>query len=152
MSDTIKVHLEVECGSCKGTGLYCGFAEGPGVAVVCHTCDGSGKSVIKETYKKFTKRKSRKDVKVVVATNPGIGLRVGDAGISYAEWKNGVPFDPGTEARKAVCPAWWYQSADYKKKPDWKECQGLGGFRQCPSFKANEKCWERWDKEFGKKA
>jgi len=36
-----------ECSSCHGTGLYSGMCEGPGVAVVCLTCDGLGGTVTK---------------------------------------------------------------------------------------------------------
>jgi hypothetical protein len=31
-----------ECTKCKGTGLYVGFAEPPGTAVICRTCKGIG--------------------------------------------------------------------------------------------------------------
>ncbi len=33
-----------ECVACSGTGLYKGFAEPPGTAVICHTCSGKGYS------------------------------------------------------------------------------------------------------------
>ena len=34
--------VRVECYSCHATGLYVGFAEPPGVAVICLTCGGLG--------------------------------------------------------------------------------------------------------------
>jgi len=54
-----------------------------------------------------------------------------------------------SENRLFTCPAWWYQSADYEKKPRWKECLVCGSFSSCNSFVEKEKCWKRWDVEFG---
>lgn len=34
--------FDCECRSCGATGLYCGFAEPRGVAVVCLECNGRG--------------------------------------------------------------------------------------------------------------
>jgi len=51
--------------------------------------------------------------------------------------------------RNYTCPAWWYQIADYKRKPDWDECLILGSFSSCAHFSKKEKCWEKWDKENG---
>jgi hypothetical protein len=49
--------------------------------------------------------------------------------------------------RKYTCPAWWYQSADYKKKPNWKECLACGSFSSCKHFSIKQNCWDRFDKE-----
>lgn len=53
----------------------------------------------------------------------------------------------GEKMRKFTCPAWWYQSVDYEKKPDWEECIGMGSFSNCKHFKNKDFCWERFDKE-----
>jgi hypothetical protein len=145
--------IKVLCESCDGTGLYCGFAEGKGVAVVCNGCDGTGQTEI--SYKEYAGRKGRRGVKWVYQTNPGIGLGGDDpskyGGMSIKDWKAGKPFVPGMENRACVCPAWWYQGADYKKKPEWDDkdqrCIDMGSFSDCKHFKKKEKCWERWDRE-----
>lgn len=56
-------HVEAECSSCGGTGVYCGFCEPPGTAVVCLTCDGTGCETI--SYRPFTGRKRKHGVKTV---------------------------------------------------------------------------------------
>ena len=146
------------CQSCKSTGLYVGMAELDGAAVVCHTCKGSGKARHVFEYEEFENRKKRKDVKQVYQSNPGsiIGTR-GDGtfkledfgGMPYGEWFNGKPFVDGMENRKFTCPAWWYQTADYDRKPNWKECGWGGSFSNCKEFGNKAECWKRWDKEFG---
>lgn len=147
------------CKACEATGLYVGMAERDGAAVVCHNCDGSGRAVHRFEYEDFTKRAKRKDVKRVFQTNPGIGIGTGKngefkledfGGMAYADWLESKPFVDGMENRRFTCPAWWYQSADYKRKPNWKECEG-GSFSSCSKFCDKAKCWERWDKEFGQK-
>ena len=53
--------------------------------------------------------------------------------------------------RIITCPAWWYQVADYEKKPQWGECLLGTGWRfdECEHFANKAECWDRWDKEFG---
>ena len=55
--------LEVQCGTCRGTGVYHGFAEPKGVGVVCGECDGTGAKTLK--YEPFTGLKQRNDVETV---------------------------------------------------------------------------------------
>jgi hypothetical protein len=152
------IEFDEKCRACKGTGLYVGIAERDGSAVVCHTCNGTGCHHFKYEYEDFTERIPRADVNQVVQVNPGIiigkgaqgGYVLSDfGGMSYQDWQAGKPFEAGMEMRRFVCPAWWYQSADYKKKPDWDECLACGSFSGCSSFKTKERCWARWDKEFG---
>jgi hypothetical protein len=112
------------------------------------------------TYKDFTGRKLRTDVSRVVRVNPGIILGVGATkrgeiltresfgGLNYEDWFNGKPFVPGTEDRAHTCPAWFYQSADYDKRPKWDECGVCGTFSDCKEFKNKAACWARWDKEY----
>lgn len=150
----VKKHLEIvmECGACSGTGLYVGMAERDGAAVVCHQCDGTGRYVFKQSYNEFEGRQKRKEIKRVYRTNPGIcvnGTGAVPGGVSYKDWVDDPKSvnKPGTEMREHVCPAWWYQGADYKKKPNWKECIGMGTFSSCKSFPNKGECWKRWDKE-----
>lgn len=150
----MKIEFDQKCPSCKGTGLYVGFAEKDGIAVVCHTCKGTGKYHFVHEYEEFDQRKVRTDVRKVIQHNPGfvVGKVNGDdswvGGIDYSEWLNGKRFEIGMEMRKSVCPAWWYQSVDYDKKPEWDECIGYGSFSGCKHFSSKEKCWERWNNEF----
>lgn len=150
------IEFDEKCKSCKGTGLYMGMAERNGAAVVCHTCKGTGCHHVKFEYEDFVKREPEPKAVRVYNVNPGIMIGTGNGhkledfgGMPVTEWEDGKPFTPGTENRKFTCPAWWYQSADYKKKPDWKECwSALGSpFSSCKHFSTKEKCWARWDKE-----
>lgn len=148
-----------QCKKCRGTGLYVGMAEGDGFAVVCHSCDGTGKQEEKVEYEPFTERKERSDVRWVVQTNPGISLHVGGenklgytdfGGQHYSSWAAGNPFKHGMEMRQFTCPAWWYHVVDYKKKPEWDECNlNLGRpFYACKHFDQKGRCWKRLDREF----
>ena len=141
-----------ECKSCSGTGLYIGFAEKDGASVICNKCKGAGKQHQYFEYTEFTGRKDNSKATHVFAVNPGIGVdngKITPGGVSKEEWMadSRSPFQPGNELRQHTCPAWWYQSADYNKKPDWKECLGVGTFARCQYFPTKHKCWERWDKE-----
>lgn len=146
-------HVE-QCRECQGTGLYLGFAERDGIAVVCRNCKGTGASRYRHEYEEFKGRREREDVVRVLRGNPGIivGSLHGNysrfGGMSYFDWTRGEPFSPGSEMRDFVCPAWWYQSVDGGKKPHWKEC-GFGAFSECKHFPDKASCWTRWDKEFG---
>ncbi|HEC72088.1 MAG: hypothetical protein ACTSW7_00790 [Candidatus Thorarchaeota archaeon] len=149
------IEYTIECSACKGTGIYCGFAEKDGIGVVCHSCDGEGeiKTTEEFTESRYFKRKNRKGIKLVLQYNPGMIVGVNEklsyedwGGMSYEEWKKKGKFPPKSEMRKYICPAWWYQNIDYKKKPDWNEC-GFGAFSDCKHFKNKAACWKRWDKE-----
>jgi hypothetical protein len=58
------VTVKAECGECRGTGLYSGFAEPKGVAVICLRCAGTGCMDLK--YTPFTKRVRRQGIKYVM--------------------------------------------------------------------------------------
>jgi len=149
------IDILIECPACKGTGLYVGIAESDGVAVVCNQCKGKGSYRFHYEYNEFTGRKEMDNILRVYECNPGIGIGVdGDRGIdltdfggmSYEDWlKNGV-FPAGSEMRRFVCPAWWYQITDYSKKPHWIEC-GFGRFSNCSYFGKKKECWKRFDEE-----
>lgn len=150
------IEIREKCPSCDGTGLYIGLAERDGAAVVCHNCNGTGCHVFTHIYEDFEKRFDSIKVKRVYATNPGICIGTGNkgeltlksfGGMPYRDWLVGKPFPPKSENRKYTCPAWWYQSADYKKKPHWPECITLGSFLSCDHFKTKHLCWVKFDKE-----
>jgi hypothetical protein len=143
------ITIEIECSSCGGTGLYIGFAESEGAAVVCKMCDGTGKTLM--SYKPFVKRNPPSNkIWKVFQTNIGYGLnKNSQGGMPIEDWNANKPFPKGSEDREHVCPAWYYQSADYKKKPSWVECQ-CNAFVDCRHFSNKDGCWKRWDKEFGK--
>jgi hypothetical protein len=153
MSKPHTFSVKAKCGSCGGTGLYVGLGERDGSAVVCHTCKGTGCQTLTLTWDDFTGRVDRPEVRRVVQANPGICVGTGNGhaladfgGMPADAWRRGEPFPAGSEMRRFTCPAWWYQSADYKKKPDWKEC-GYGAFSACDHFKNKAACWERFDRE-----
>lgn len=86
----MKTTVKTECSSCSGTGLYRGFAEPPGVAVICVNCDGTGCQEI--LYTPFSCRKKRYDVQTVQRTRgtlvfAGVGPTGGT--ISYQEFLQG---------------------------------------------------------------
>jgi len=141
--------IDVECSSCDGTGLYSGMAERDGLAVVCHRCDGSGKQTLK--FIPFTGRRTATGVRRVIEVNPGMMLSpdiIGNAGLPYEEWDRGPGFPPGSEVREFCCPAEWYQSADYARKPRWDECAGPGRtFARCEHYDKRGACWKRFDRE-----
>lgn len=144
-----RISFDEVCPSCHGTGLYQGMSERDGFAVVCYKCKGTGCHHFVHEYEPFTERQPKDGVRTVLQCNPGI--MVGGevdcfGGISYAEWLQGKPFVIGMEMRQFTCPAWWYQLADYSKKPDWRECT-YGMFSGCRNFKNKHLCWERFDKE-----
>ena len=150
-----KIEFDAQCESCKATGLYVGVCERDGMAVVCHSCKGTGKVHRVITYSDFEGRQQREDVKRVLQVNCGIVAGENKAkqitieqfgGMTYNDWLAGGRFQLGMEMREFTCPAWFYQSADYKKKPDWDEC-GFGSFSACASFPTKDRCWERFDAE-----
>lgn len=148
-----KLEYDEVCKSCDGTGLYIGFAENDGAAVVCNNCKGTGCHHVKIEYEDFGQKLLHATAIRVFEANPGIGIGSGDGycledfgGMSYEDWINGNPFPAKSEMRKYTCPSWWYQSAYYKKKPNWDECEIKGAFRSCRHFNNKHKCWERFDK------
>jgi hypothetical protein len=86
----MKQSVKAECNSCKGTGLYHGFCEANGEAVVCLGCDGTGCATI--TYTPFTKRHGKRGIKVVRRSRGTfIATGVGGHGesVTYAEFQEG---------------------------------------------------------------
>lgn len=84
--------IKVECDSCRGTGLYSGFAEAKGEAVICQACDGRG--WYKYSFKKFKGRKKKAGIKTIrVSRGSFIATGVGGAGksMTYAEFEKNFP-------------------------------------------------------------
>ena len=83
-------YVKAECGSCEASGLYCGFVESEGTAVVCLSCDGSGCKTI--SYRPFIKRKGRLGIKTVSLSRGSFILSCGSVGdsITYKEFTKGA--------------------------------------------------------------
>lgn len=85
------MNIECECRDCGGTGVYCGFCEAKGTAVICLSCNGTGKRTY--TERAFTGLKRRKGVTSVynsrgkfIAT--GVGA-VPERSVSYVDFLKG---------------------------------------------------------------
>lgn len=79
--------IDIECQSCRATGVYCGFCEAPGEAVVCLGCGGTGKQ--KFQYEPFKGRKSKRGIKTVrKSIGKSLATGIGGTGrsITYAEF------------------------------------------------------------------
>lgn len=82
--------VKVECAACSSTGLYSGFAEPKGTAVVCVKCGGSGCCEI--NFVPFTRRKGCLNIQTVRRSQGTfIGTGVGPTGesITYQEFQQG---------------------------------------------------------------
>lgn len=146
-----KIEYDYQCAACQGTGLYVGFAEQAGYAVVCSSCKGTGKVHRVIEYDDYEGRQPREGVHTVLACNPGIvvGGDLDFGGQSFAAWEAGKSFPPGSEMRDFTCPAWWYQTCNYARRPHWDECE-WGRFSDCTHFTNKSVCWRRFDREEGK--
>jgi len=83
--------VEHECKDCGGTGVYCGFCEPKGTAVICLGCNGTGKQA--SMFRAFTGRKRRKGVKAVYNSRgsfilTGVGA-VPEHSVSYVDFLKG---------------------------------------------------------------
>lgn len=82
--------VKTECIACDATGLYSGFAEPKGTAVICLECDGSGCKEI--CFTPFTRRKGRRGIDIIRRSQGSfIPTGVGPAGgaITYKEFQQG---------------------------------------------------------------
>lgn len=89
--------MKIECVSCGATGLYKGFAEPEGTAVICNDCKGQGYREIRAVahgVELFRGRKSNAKIRRV-ATDGGLWmLRTGNPStISIEEFYEKVPED-----------------------------------------------------------
>jgi hypothetical protein len=150
---------DCQCDSCGGTGLYVGMAERTGAAVICVNCKGTGKVHIKETYKEFTERKKKKDVKRVyetaggycithkdITTPEGKIIHFSNFGVDYNGWLRGEKPLPIEELH---CP---YQHTSQELQTNdvndlyKNRCNkylSLGGYiSNCQGRKEMRKCWD----------
>jgi hypothetical protein len=145
----MRIEIDEVCSFCDGTGIYVGMAERDGYGIVCNKCSGTGGYRFVHEYEHFKNRKVRSDVNRVLQCNPGIvvGSNLDFGGKSYIEWLENGYFESGSEMRKFTCPAWWFQTANYKQKPEWEQCIISGTFSGCKEFLNKKRCWEIYDKE-----
>lgn len=158
-----KIKLDVECPECSGTGLYKGFAEQDGCAVVCSSCKGTGKYKFQYEYKEFKKRNIRKDVKRVFDGSHVYGCSAKDYtdketgktihfskyGCTYEEWLKGIKPKPVEEL---YCP-YIYVGCSYGNEPLKKCRKNVGNFvSKCKEYYNKEQCWkEYWKIKGGSK-
>lgn len=84
--------VKVDCPHCRATGLYCGFAEPKGTAVVCRGCDGKG--WVMNTIRPFAGRKRREGINTIrYSAGTFIATGVGPVGkaMSYEEFEKACP-------------------------------------------------------------
>lgn len=159
----MKIKLDIECQSCRGTGVYVGIAEKDGAAVVCYTCKGTGCEKYSFTYEPFKGRKERKGVSRVYKNTYGfciapkvLTLQIGGdvqidfskEGVSYQEFLKGKMPE---HIKTFACPMMADQSACHNKKGFVDICHekgmSYGGFISKCSYQHNKKeCWERFKK------
>jgi len=86
----MRKEVKAECTACGATGVYSGFCEPEGTAVVCIRCSGTGCQII--SYVPFESRRRRKGIKTVSQSRGGfIATGVGATGkpITYSEFLKG---------------------------------------------------------------
>ena len=156
-----KIEMEIECPSCKGTGVYVGMAERGGASVVCNTCKGSGKKLYCYSYNDFTGRKITENVKRVYKQSCGYVItpdkmvfdKIGEIdmsvkGVSYQEFIDGkIPDD----IEELGCPMITDQGACHDIKGFTNECNNLNGgwvgvLKTCKNQCNKKECWERFHK------
>lgn len=95
----------IECRKCAGSGLYVGFCERDGFAVVCRNCSGSGCEKFEVTP--FIARKEKQGIMRVVEKNPGVTMGGPDfdafGGMLYSDWLAGKPLPKQSEMRDQDC-------------------------------------------------
>jgi len=148
-----RIELDIECKSCGGTGVYRGMTERKGAAVVCTTCNGTGKQTHTFEYTEFTGRKLAHGVERVYLTGMGYQLvpykitydDVGEIdmskeGVSYAEFMAGVM--PG-HVERLGCPMNASQS-DCNKIIGFKHQCTYDVLRNCEHYGNKAECWKRF--------
>ena len=142
------------CKACGGTGLYKGFAEKEGCAVVCNQCNGNG-------FKKTAsgERKLCNDVKRVFAHSAGFvhaatgkyknektgkWFNFEDGGCTYQEWLAGLKPQP---VKTLYCPyLWTQQELQTRDKNGLYENHcgkhlHLGSITDCNRYPKMHECW-----------
>lgn len=81
--------LNVECGTCNGTGVYKDTKLKEGEGIVCLDCEGKGSRTV--AYVPFTQRKQRTDIGVVFRSRrPDGKYGVYPNPVTYAEFLAGM--------------------------------------------------------------
>lgn len=160
-----KIEIDVQCPACGGSGVYCGFAEGKGTAVVCNRCNGSGKYHYVYEYEEFSGRKIKEGIKRVYLSGygymtnlgkikyDGVGLvDMNKEGVSYEEFLNGkMP----SHTEIFGCPMIADQGACHNVPGFTEECTKLNGggyigyIRNCKYQDKKHECWKRFKKYKG---
>lgn len=150
---TMKKTVEIECNACHGTGLYQGYGERHGAAVICCKCNGLGK--VDFSYTEFEGRKEMPGVTRVFkpvpffpqsgideTTKDGSVLHFSRFGVSYEEWKNGSEPLPMEEL---YCPYEYNGRKTYPCSRCKEGCMSSVG-EKCHFYSDKAKCWEEWHK------
>jgi len=139
-----------ECSACDATGLYQGFCEKRGAAVICTRCEGTGKVTI--DYIPFTERKIKENVKRIfkssfmyyhaaedVVTEEGDPINFTQGGCTYQEWLDGVEPKP---VKELYCPYLWDRKGveSCEKNLEWGK-----DIKDCKYYPCKEECWEIWE-------
>ena len=85
------MEIKHECQSCQGTGLYAGFCEPRGTAVICHGCGGKGWAIY--SYKEFTGRKRKPGVRSISnsrGTLIAIGVGAVGKSMTYEQFEQAI--------------------------------------------------------------
>ena len=133
--------LATECESCQGSGLYIGWAEKDGAAVICSKCGGTGEYWMH--YTPFTGRKERPEV-VRRIWKKNTGWRItpdnSEGSMTLDEWKDNPDAInlPENAMQDKACPAVWYY--DYP----FDQCNKVMRFDHCPWWHSKEKCWQAY--------
>lgn len=86
------MRVNAACSSCGATGLYSGMCEGPGRAVICLDCGGTGCQEIE--YKPYEGRKRKRGIQTIQQSRGRfIAGPIGGGGreMTYAEFEAAVP-------------------------------------------------------------
>ena len=153
----MKRTIVIECKSCGGTGLKKSLLEQGKSAVICTSCNGTGK--INFTYKKFKGRKEMRGITRVfakdlgyihsdtdISTKNGEILHFSQYGCTYEEWKKGVKPTPMEEL---YCPYIYSENHGIGNEP-CSRCnignKEYGNIKKCKFYSDKSNCWKEWHK------
>jgi hypothetical protein len=142
-----RITLDVMCSACSGTGLYIGMGEKGGAAVVCRTCDGTGKDTL--TYVPFTARnrtpRSVKSVHVARGYFIEHGHPKSAGGLPVNAWQPGtaVPADEQMYCPYLYTGQKWCAQPVVSKYTNRLEAPLLAGddIKNCRHWDDKAECW-----------
>lgn len=155
--------ININCPNCNGTGLYIGFAERDGAAVICYKCKGTGKKEYE--YTPFNGRNIKSGVTRVFSKNQGyilkgsgsidyelddntkLHIEFDKVGVSHNEWLHGK--QPKL-IRGLGCPLSSDQGACHDIEGFTNECNKLNGdlvyhIPNCTLYNQCDSCWDRFE-------